>query len=851
VANSESRSLPSRQSVVVVGAGIVGNSLAYHLTRLGETEITLLDKGPLPNPGGSTGHASNFIFPVDHSKEMTALTLESMRQYKELGVFIESGGIEVARTEERMQELARRMVSARTWGIEPVSLLAPAEIKELVPFIEEELLLGGFYTPGAGVVDSLRAATVMRERAVQAGMTVSANTEVTGIDVEHGHVKRVRTTRGDIEADRVVIACGCWSPRIARMAGARIPLTPAVHQMIDIGPVPRFADAKGMIEYPIVRDMDFNMYERQEGTGLEIGSYAHRPILMDPDEIPSIEESALTPTELPFTQQDFELQLEQALELMPEIVGDESVGVKYAINGLLSVTLDGLPLIGETPEVRGLWSAAAIWIKEGPGAGKTVAELMVNGESEIDVYDSNIARAYPHQKTRAHVQARAAEGFNKMYGIVHPGEQWESARRVKLSPFYEREQELGAVFHEAAGWERPQWYESNAPLLEEFGEQINQREAEWEARWWSPIINAEHLALRDRAGYTDLTAFAIFDVVGPGALDVVQRVAMRQMDVPVGRVVYTPILLPSGGFKADLTIMRIADDVFRVVTGGAWGMSDLKWFADHLPADGPGGLGAGGWAQIIDRTNSWTTLGLWGPRARDILSSVTSDDISNEGFPFGRWKAIEVGPLSVIASRISYVGDLGWELYVPIEQGARLWDMIAEAGLPHGAVPVGAGVYGTTGRLEKCYRAYGAELEGEYDVVEAGMAWGKVKDQDFIGKEAHVRQRSQEPAARMCALTVDDHASQSGVRRYMLGGEPILTAEGEPITDAKGRRSYVTSAGAGPSIGKHILMSYLPAEHAEVGRRLRVQYMGEQYPVTVQTIDSTPLLDPENSRVRS
>ena len=414
-------------------------------------------------------------------------------------------------------------------------------------------------------------------------MTVAANTEVIGLDVEHGQIRRVRTTKGDIEADRVVIACGCWSPRIARMAGANIPLTPAVHQMIDIGPVPRFQDARTLVDYPIVRDMDTNMYERQDGGGLEIGSYAHRPILMDADEIPSIEESALSPTELPFTQADFELQMEQALELMPDIVGDESVGVRYAINGLLSVTLDGLPLIGETPEVKGLWSAAAIWIKEGPGTGKTVAELMVHGESEIDVYDSNIARAYPHQKTRAHVRARASEGFNKMYGIVHPAEQWESDRRVKLSPYYEREQELGAIFYEAAGWERPQWYESNASLLEEFGDRVTRREAEWESRWWSPIINAEHLALRDRAGYTDLTAFCIFDVTGPGALDVVQRVAMRQMDVPTGRVVYTPVLTPSGGFKADLTIMRMADDVFRVVTGGAWGMSDLKWFSDHLP----------------------------------------------------------------------------------------------------------------------------------------------------------------------------------------------------------------------------------------------------------------------------
>jgi len=841
---SESRRLPATQSVVIIGAGIVGNSIAYHLTKLGETEITLLDKGPLPNPGGSTGHASNFIFPVDHSKEMTALTLESMRQYQDLRVFTESGGIEIARTIERMQELTRRVASAKTWGIEPVSLLTPDEVKALVPFIDERLILGGFYTPGAGVVDSLRAATIMRDRAVEAGMTVSANTEVLGIDVAAGRVARVRTTRGDIETERVVIACGAWSPRLARMAGASIPLTPMVHQMIDIGPAPRFADAKGMIEYPIVRDMDTNMYERQEGTGLEIGSYAHRPITLDADEIPSIEEAALTPTELPFTQDDFDPQMEIALELMPEIVGDESVGVKYAINGVLSVTLDGLPLLGETPEVQGLWSAAAVWIKEGPGAGKTVAELMLHGESEIDVYESNVARAYPHQKTSAHVKARASEGFNKMYGIVHPAEQWESDRGVRLSPFYEREHALGAVFYETVGWERPHWYESNAPLLEEYGDRINRREAEWEARWWSPIINAEHLAMRDRAAIVDLTAFAVFDIVGPGALRVAQRVAMRQMDVPVGRVVYTPILTPSGGFKADLTIMRLDDAVFRVVTGGAYGMSDLKWFADHLPGDGS--------AQIHDQTNAWCTLGLWGPRARDILASVTGEDVSAEGFPFARCRTIEIGPLRVLASRISYVGDLGWELYVPIEQGARLWDIVAEAGGPFGVVPAGIGVYGTTGRLEKCYRAYGAELEGDFNVVEAGMAWGKVKGEDFIGKDAHVAHREQEPAVTMCTLTVDDHTSpSSGVRRYMLGGEPVLTPDGSPIVDRRGRRSYVTSAGAGPSIGKHILMSYLPLEHAVLGAQLSVEYMCERYPVTVASTDSTPVFDPDNARVRS
>jgi glycine cleavage system aminomethyltransferase T len=332
-------------------------------------------------------------------------------------------------------------------------------------------------------------------------------------------------------------------------------------------------------------------------------------------------------------------------------------------------------------------------------------------------------------------------------------------------------------------------------------------------------------------------------VTGPAALDVVQKVAMRQMNVENGRVVYTPLLTPSGGFKQDLTIMRLAHDVFRVVTGGAYGMSDKKWFADHLPEDGS--------AQIYDQTSAWTTLGLWGPRARDILSSVTTDDVSHDGLPFAHCKRIEIGPVETLASRISYVGDLGWELYVPFEQGARLWDIIAEAGAPHGIIPAGIGVYGTTGRLEKCYRAYGAELEGDFNVVEAGMAWGKVKDQDFVGKEAHVRHRDEEPAATLCTLTVDDHTSKSGVKRYMLGHEPIVTRAGAPITDRKGRRSYVTSAGAGPSIGKHILMGYLPPEHAVVGAELAVQYMGERYPVTVVTNDSTPVFDPDNSRVRS
>ncbi len=836
-------SLPSQARVVVIGAGIVGNSMAYHLARLGWKDLVLIDKGRMPNPGGSTGHASNFIFLTDHSKEMTLFTLDSVNQYKELGVFTRSGGIEVARTAERVDELKRRMASSKAWGID-ASLVTPAEVKELVPYINEDIILGGFYTEGIGTVDSLRGGTIMRERAEQMGaLTVMPQTEVTGITVQNGRVTGVQTDKGEISAEYVVISCGIWSPRLARMAGASIPLSPAVHQMISVGPVPLFADTVGEIKYPIVRDMDTNGYERQHGSDMEVGSYDHRPILWDPDDIPSIEQSKLSPTELPFTKEDFDESLEHALELMPDILGDPNVGIRHSINGLLSLTPDGFPLLGETAEVKGLWSVAAIWIKEAPGIARCVAEWMTSGVSEIDPSGSDVARFYEHQKTKVHVNGRTAEGFNKTYGIVHPREQWESNRRVRLSPFYEREKALGAFFFETAGWERPHWYESNKKLLDEYGDRVMPRRYEWDARWWSPIINAEHLAMRDRVAMVDLSAFAVFDVAGTCALETMQNLCVVQMNVPVGRVVYTSLLNPAAGIKADLTVMRLGINHFRVVTGGADGPRDKKWFQDHLPDDGA--------VQLTDLTNSWATIGVWGPRARDVISSITDADVSNDGFPFGTCRTIDLGPVRVLASRISYVGELGWEIYVPFEQGARVWDSIWETGQPHGIVPAGIGVYGTTGRIEKCYRAYGFELEQEFNLVETGLARPLVKPQDFIGKDAYLKQRAEPAAAILSTLTVDDNISRSGFKRYMQGREPVLGRDGQRLVDRHGRGSYVTSAGSGPSVGKTILMSFLPPEQAKVGNKLCVEYFGDQYPVTVAVAGPTPLFDPQNTRVRS
>ena len=668
-----------------------------------------------------------------------------------------------------------------------------------------------------------------------------AGTEVHGIAVAGGRVRSVTTSAGEIETDNVVICCGVWSPRIARMAGARLALTPTVHQMISVGPIALFADTPGEISYPIVRDVDTNMYERQHGGDMEVGSYAHRPIIVAPDEIPSIEESVLSPTEMPFTQEDFDPQLEQALELMPELLGDEKAGIRYAINGLISMTPDGHPLLGEMPEAKGLWSAAASWIKEGPGCGRAVAELMSGQVPTVDVHEADAARFYPHQQTVAHVRGRAREGFNKMYGIVHPAEQWESGRPVRVGPAYERERALGAVFYETAGWERPFWYASNEPLLERYAGRLMERTAEWESRWWSPVINAEHLAMRDAAALVDLSAFAVLDISGPAALDAVQNLSVAQMNLPVGRVVYTSWLDENGGFRADLTVMRLAEDRFRVVTGGATGMSDAAWIRRHLP---PG-------AFLADLTSAWTTIGLWGPRARDVLAAVTADDVARTR-----------GSRSAPAARSRSAGS--W----CSRRGSPTWASSAGNCTCRSSRACGCGTRcgrpaSRTGwrrrhRGVRHHRAAGEGVPGVRRRADPGLHAGRGRHDPAQGEGAGLHRQGGVPAAAFRAAVRGDVHADRGLAR--VGGrvaavhagrraDPV--GRGERLVDAKGRPSYVTSAGSGPSVGRHLLMAYLPAWHAVEGNSLLVEYMGEQYPVTVARASATPLFDPENARIRS
>lgn len=809
--------------------------------------MVLLDKGPLPNPGGSTGHASNFIFPTDHNKEMALLTLASQKQYAELGLNNTCGGIEVARTEERLEEFKRRMTSAKAWGIE-ATLLTPAEIKDLVPFINEKVLLGGFYTPSVSVVDSLQTGTLMRDGAIAAGnLSVFANTEVLDLEVENGTIKAVVTSKGRIETEYVVVACGVWSPRIAEMAGATIPLTPAVHQMADVGPIDVLQKSNAEVAYPIIRDMDTFCYERQSAGSMEVGSYAHRAIFHHPNDIPSIENSALSPTELPLTQDDFDPQMEQAIELM-DMLGDAEI--KYSINGLLSLTPDAMPVLGETIEVKNLWSAAAVWVKEGPGIGQLIAEWMTYGYPHLcDVHSADISRFYPHERTEHHIYARCDEHYNKTYGIVHPREQWASQRNMRSSPFYAREVESGATFFDAHGWERPQWFASNAPLLEKYKGKCDPRPHEWDARWWSPITNAEHLAMRESVGMVDLTSFNEFDFTGAGAKNFLQYMTVNSVDVAVGRSVYTPLLTPDGGFRGDLTIMRLGDEHFRVITGAFDGGRDNYWFKRFMPTDGS--------VTFTDMSSALCTIGVWGPNAQRTMAKIVTSqhkpyDVSQANFSYGSVRDVLIDGVPCTMFRISYVGENGWEIYTKMEHGLRLWDTISKAGQEFDVIPVGIGVYAVTGRIEKGYRLMGAELESEYNPVEAGLARPKVKSADFIGKAAYLKARDETPAAIMCTLEMLDQTSATGIKRFPTGGnEPILTITGERIVDSKGRVSRVTTAGAAPSLGKYLLMAYLTPEHAVEGTELRVMYMNELFPVRVARVGSQALFDPTDARMKS
>jgi dimethylglycine oxidase len=506
---------------------------------------------------------------------------------------------------------------------------------------------------------------------------------------------------------------------------------------------------------------------------------------------------------------------------MPPALRD--VEIARAFNGLMSFTPDGFPLLGESAAARGLWLAQAIWVTHSAGCGRALAELMTHGDALLDLHECDPERFDAHGTSTTYVRQRGAQGYREVYDVLHPRQQNEQARGLRTTPFYERQERLGAEFFESAGWERPQWYEANRALLT--GDEVLPHDA-WAARYWSPIVQAEHRACRERAGIFDLTPFTKVEVKGPGALAFLQRLAANDVDKPVGVIVYTAMLSPRGGIMCDLTITRLGEDRFWVVTGGAVGRHDIAWMRRHLPGDGS--------VVFTDLTSSLCCLGVWGPLARDLVGARSDDDLSNEALPYMRAGTLHIGHVACRALRVSYVGELGWEIYAPAEFGRGLWDTLFEAGAPLGAVACGGAAYDSL-RLEKGYRLWGQDIDEEHDPYEAGLGWAVRlgKDADFIGREAAAAIKERGVTRQLCCLVTDDPAVM------LVGKEPLLDGE-RPV-------GYVTSAGFGATLHESIAYGYLPIELAEPGTALAVHSAGADHRLTVV---SEPRLDPEMARLK-
>ncbi len=817
--------LPAHGRVTIIGAGIAGCSVAYHLSELGWSDVVVIDQGPLFETGGSTSHAPGLVFVANFSQAMTRFAHYTTELYDRLRlngarVWNGVGGLEVAWTPQRLVDLKRKVSAGRAWGVE-THLLGADEARARLPLLSERIH-GAMYTPADGVAEPHAAAAAMAALAAARGVRFFGSTRVTGIDVAGGRVRAVRTERGSIGTEIVVCAAGIWGPLVGRMAGVALPLLPLRHQFAVTEPLAALAGEQSRVRFPILRHQDRAMYFRQEREGFVIGSYDHEPLVVEPEDILSHEEAPVMPSMAEWSESAFRNAMVAAGELLPALRG---AALDRKVNGMFVFTPDGMPVLGESPQVRGFWAAEAVWITHAGGVGRAVAEWIAEGQPSIDLWPCDVSRFQPHQLTPAYVRERGAQQYREVYDIIHPLQQMRTPRRLRLLPYHERLKALGAHFVESAGWERPQWYAANRVLLGgSTGHGL--RRHGWSARYWSPIIGAEHRAVRERVGLFDLTPFTKLEVSGACATALLQKLCANQVDRPVGSIVYTAMLTPSGGIKCDLTVTRLAEDRYMVVTGGATSEHDRAWIERHVPRDGS--------VRVEDGSGRRCCIGLWGPLARELLRRLTEEDLSDGGFPYLTARPLSLAEVPALAARISYVGELGWELYAPIEFGRRLWDLLWHAGEDLGVVAAGLGAFDSM-RLEKGYRLWGADIHTEYNPYEAGLGFAvKLRKGDFIGRDALRRSRSAGITRRLRCLTLDD-ASVA-----LLGSEPVLT--GGEVT------GYVTSADYGYSVGRSIAYGYLPAESAELGARVQVESFGELHAATVT---GEPLWDPAGERMRA
>jgi glycine cleavage system aminomethyltransferase T/glycine/D-amino acid oxidase-like deaminating enzyme len=849
---------PTRARVVIIGqGGIVGASVAHHLIERGWDDIVGIDMSAIPTDVGSTAHASDFCYTTSHDFLSCWTTLYSIDFYEKRGHYARVGGLEVARVgdDSRMEELKRKVASGKAFGTR-ASMISAAEAKAKFPLLEEQMIQGAMWDPDAGLVvpRSQTVAGELIDEAEKTGkLTTFANTACTGLKIENGRITGVETPRGTIMADHVVVCAGIWGRLIAAMAGEDLPVMPVDHPLLWFGPYTEFDGTDKDIGWPLLRDQGNSAYMRDtgdsattEGGMIEWGYYEEtNPRLCHPRDIVSKEQARLSPSQRDLEMDQIMEPLERAMELTP-ILAELGYEERRSFNGLLQVTSDGGPSMGESQKVRGLWYAVAIWVKDGPGMGKLIADWMTDGRTDIDHHAIDYARFSPHQMDEQMIHDRCSETAMKIYNpAVHPREPFSKGRNVRRSPFYEREKELGGHFMELGGWERAHGYASNAHLLEKYGNRVPVRANEWDNRHFWRVSNAEHLAMSEDVGMVNLSHFAIYDVEGPDHVALMEWICAAKIggDANIGKGIYTHFLDDEGMVRADLTVIRMADRC-RVIDGADAGPRDFAYMKREAQDKGFD-------VTVTDRTSDLITLGVWGPNARTTLQKVVADPggLSVENFPFAAIKPISIAGKDVTAFRISYVGEQGWELHMAYEDGLAVWDALRAEGV----MPFGVETYANTRRIEKSLRLQNADLLTEYNLYEADLSRPKVKEADFRGKAKHLEYRARDhQPAMLCTLVMQDNIDAQGVARYPVGIAPILDPDsGETLVDELGRRSFTTSMAFGPSIGKTIALGYLPHAYAQKGRKLLIEYFGEHYPVTVEGVGYQPLYDPENLKPRS
>lgn len=843
--------LPQQTDTVVIGAGAVGLSVAYHLSELGNDDVTVIDQGPLPVTGGSSVHAPGIMFQTSPSKIQTKTAYYTSRFLSDIGTYDEVGGIETARSEERMDFLRRRVEWATSYGLPDPQLLSPGEVTDHLPLVNEDEILGGYYSPTDGRVDGIATLQWYIENTP---VEFFGNTEVTDIEVSGGEIRTVVTDRGRIECNHCVIATNNWGYQTGQLAGLDLPIAPVEHQYVVTEQMDELADTRTAVgdnttgldvpgdrdiqEYmsegphrPVGRDQDHSLYFRTHGDAIGMGSYNHKALSVDPGEMGTNTEERQASVR-GFTRDHWEHPTHPNRDTSAKQAFDELLpatkDTEYAVteNGIFVFTPDGMPAVGETAQVDGLWTALAIWWTHSAGYGRILAEWMENGvprlpSGTVDTGGIHVRRFEPHAGEKDYFVDRGAKRYEQVYSIVEPRWQPDNHRGLRTSPFYHQQKKLGAEFYQTGGWETPQWYGYNADLVDRYEDRIPGQDG-WQSINRSSIEGAEHLHTREKVSMFDMTSFSSIMIEGEGSDEFLQRVCSNDMNIDIGQVRYSLLLNEGGGILADVTVVHLDENEYMITTGGGNSPGiHGSWLEDHAPEN----------ISVTIEEGAKSTIGLWGPNSRLLLQRCTDADVTDDGFPYFRAKQIYVGEVPVIALRVSYVGELGWELWTPSEYGQRLWETLWETGKEFDVRPMGGGALESM-RLEKGFRLWGTDIDTGANPFEAGLPFAVDMDTDFIGKEALKAAEEEGIDTRITSLTLDDSSD------VMLSGRPVLR---------NGKRiGYVQAGDYGYSIGESIVYTYLPSEYTETGTTVQIQCESTLYDATVR---DEPLFDPGRERI--